>query len=282
MPLPLFIAVLVAFLLINAAIATATVRLIAGVFRSPVPTWRRALVFFAVSLTLGLSLLALDTLGPLFILLGTAVSIAAIPTVFAKVFRLGWYKSFGAVVVTNVIQFAIALGIALLFRAFVVESFRTPTMSMAPTIDPQMRFLADKTLRTPDRWDVVVFRSTEVPPQVYVKRVIGLPGERVQLVEGRILINGTEILPPLKLSTPAFRDGLTHIRGMPGTLQIPAEQLGADEYFVIGDNTTASLDSRRFVIPNQKTMSMGLIPRERVIGVVRTIYWPPAEAMLLR
>jgi signal peptidase I len=109
----------------------------------------------------------------------------------------------------------------------------------------------------PSRGDIVVFHYPPNPEQdPYIKRVIGLPGDRVVVREDEVLINGVRIAEPY-LKSPA-RQG--------GEWNVPSGSL-----FVMGDNRNNSSDSR----------SWGVVPKENVIGKALVVYWPPDKWELL-
>jgi signal peptidase I len=111
--------------------------------------------------------------------------------------------------------------------------------SMAPTLQSTHRLLIDRTafaFRGPQRWEVVVFRSPQDSRQLCVKRVVGLPGETVSLVEGDVLVDGKRVRKPYNISYE-FRYG-DHAIVREGL------RLGPTEYFVLGDNAAISDDSR--------------------------------------
>ncbi len=95
-------------------------------------------------------------------------------------------------------------------------------------------------IKSPARGDIIVFRQNE-NSHYSIKRVVGLPGETVQITDGTILINGEEMKEDIYVSDIVYA----------GTAQEPVE-LGKDEYFVIGDNHTASDDSRTPGVGNIK------------------------------
>ncbi len=122
--------------------------------------------------------------------------------------------------------------------------------SMAPTLEDDDHLLVDKlTYRfsEPERFDIVVFRYLHLENSYYIKRVIGLPGETVQIKDGIIYINGE----PLEESY-----GLETMQN-PGRAAQPIT-LGADEYFVLGDNRNVSSDSRDPMVAN--------VAREQIVG----------------
>ena len=121
--------------------------------------------------------------------------------------------------------------------------------SMRPTLDPGHRIAVAPLLRPPARGDLVVLRS---PRHLeVVKRVVGLPGERVRLSGGRLEVDGQAVPEPY-LAGPTSG----------GELDL---QLGPAEYLVLGDHRAASTDGRDF----------GPVGADALVGRVRFAYWPP-------
>lgn len=130
------------------------------------------------------------------------------------------------------------------------------------------RFVANK-LRTPARFDVVVFRTPDDPSVTYVKRLVGLPGETIQLTNRQLFINGQPVAPPVQAAKIRFGE-------LPGGARMKYAvdepfRLGPDEYFMIGDNQPFAADSR----------FIGPVPGANLIGVVELIYWPPTRVQVL-
>jgi len=140
---------------------------------------------------------------------------------------------------------------------FTLQSFRVEGASMEPSFSDGQYLLVDKLtyhFRSPNRGDVIVFHNPKLPSQLYIKRIIGLPGEQVEIREGKVYIDGKELE-----ETPDFP-------------QIPSSDnysvtVPPDRYFVLGDNRNHSSDSRSF----------GPISREEVVGKVWLSYWPTSE-----
>jgi signal peptidase I len=165
----------------------------------------------------------------------------------------------------------VALGVALLLRVFVVQTFFIPSGSMEPTLQIGDRILVNKLsyhLHGVDRGDIVVFSR---PPAEncggaevndLVKRVIGLPGESISLSHGHVLING-KLLHETWLPTSV--QGVT-LPGPPGTPYNLAKpyRIPANHYFMMGDNRTESCDSRYW----------GPIPKSLIVGKVDVRVWP--------
>jgi signal peptidase I len=178
-----------------------------------------------------------------------------------------------ATVVDWVVTIVVAVAAVLAIKAWVVNPYRIPTSSMEPTLhcaQPQPgcqanysdRVLANRFIyhfREPERGDIVVF---ETPPavervcdgggDVFVKRLIGLPGDVVEEDAGVITVNGEP------LEEPYVSDGNRDSGS--GRWVVPQ-----GHYFFMGDNRSSSCDSREW----------GAVPEENLIGPVFAVYWPP-------
>jgi len=196
----------------------------------------------------------------------------------------GWLASAQSLVVTVVI--------AVFVITFIIQAFQIPSESMEDTLLIGDYLLVDKAHYGPDgtlrallpyspvrRGDIIVFRYPIHPSEHFVKRVIGVPGDRIRIVRRRVFINGKALDEPyavFKESLPdAFRDNFpggnarsTHITSRwyldlqklveDGQMIIPS-----GHYFVMGDNRDQSLDSRYW----------GFVPEENIIGRPLMIYW---------
>ena len=111
--------------------------------------------------------------------------------------------------------------------------------------------------REPDRGEVIVFRFPQAPSQFYIKRVIGLPGETVEIRDGKVRIYSAGDPSGFFLPEPYLAPG----ERTDGDLSV---KVGQDEYFVLGDNRQASYDSRRW----------GMVPKIDIIGRVWVRPWP--------
>lgn len=150
----------------------------------------------------------------------------------------------------------IALVIALLVRTFVVEVFVVEGRSMEGTLVTGDRLLVNKLvflLRHPARGEIIVFRNPRDPGRDFIKRVVALPGEMVELRKGKLYING-EAYPEPYLSFPGERDAAPH-------------RLGEDAVWVLGDNRNNSEDSRVF----------GEVPFSMIKGKAFLRFWPPSQ-----
>lgn len=139
------------------------------------------------------------------------------------------------------------------------------------TIEDEKVYSADKffvnRLLTPQRWDLVIFRPWENPDQLYVKRLVGLPGEEVIVKEGKVWINGEPQTPPPEIAELKYLEAGEKMEFAPDRRWATADRptkLRDDEYFVLGDFSNRSMDSRY----------NGPITRDDLAGVVSVIYWP--------
>jgi signal peptidase I len=177
-----------------------------------------------------------------------------------------------ATVVDWVVTIAVAVAAVLAIKEWVVNPYRIPSSSMEPTLhcaEPQPgcqagysdRVLANRFIyhfREPERGDVVVF---ETPREAvarcgaggtFVKRLVGLPGDRLRQRDGVLRVNGRPLREPYVNGGEAGRDF--------GPVRVPEGR-----YFMMGDNRPQSCDSREW----------GAVPRENLIGPVFAVYWPP-------
>jgi signal peptidase I len=174
----------------------------------------------------------------------------------------------------------IAVILALFIRTFVVQAFKIPTGSMEENLLIGDHLLVNKFIFAPTatsverallpvasikRGDVIVFKYPEDPERDFIKRVIGLPGESVEVREKKVYINGQALDEPyahylLPVSTPSEFHEVTSfdVRERYGPVTVPTEQ-----YFVMGDNRDNSQDSRYW----------GFLRRDYVKGKALVIYW---------
>ena len=146
---------------------------------------------------------------------------------------------------------------------FVVQVFVVPSGSMIPTIQPGDRLLVAKfayKVSEPKRGDVIVFKNWDTNGPDLIKRLIGLPGDTVDMTEdGGFTLNGKRMSEPY-LSADAIHTGA-------GTTKFPVK-LGAGEYWMMGDNRNNSGDSRY----------NGPITRAAMVGKALFTFWPLSDA----
>jgi len=159
----------------------------------------------------------------------------------------------------------ISLAIILPIRYFLIQPFYVKGASMEPSFDDHEYLIIDELsyrFRGPERGEVVVFRYPLDPRQYFIKRIVGLPGETVRVSDSKIIVTNAEHPDGFVVDESAYLspDVVTF-----GDKTI---HLASDEYFVMGDNRTASLDSRTF----------GPLPYKHIVGRVWIRGWPIARA----
>jgi len=149
----------------------------------------------------------------------------------------------------------VALGLALVIIIFLYQPVKVEGTSMAPLLSDQERIFINKFVYRFEpigRGDVIVFWYPLDRSKSFIKRVIGLPGDTIEIRSGHLYLDGKELLEPY---VPAFYlDGSSYaLRRIP-----------ADNYFVMGDHRDSSNDSRMF----------GPVPRQYIYGKAVFAYWP--------
>jgi signal peptidase I len=174
----------------------------------------------------------------------------------------------------------IAVILALFIRTFVVQAFKIPTGSMEETLLIGDHLLVNKFVFGPaasgaerallpigtiKRRDVLVFKYPEEPSRDFIKRVIGLPGETVELKDKKVYINGTALDEPYVhfLSAPSGPSELHEVTSFDVRERYGPVTVPPDHYFMMGDNRDNSQDSRYW----------GFLPRENIKGKSLVIYW---------
>ena len=163
----------------------------------------------------------------------------------------------------------IAVILALIIRTFVVQAFKIPTGSMRPTLMEGDRILVNKFIykfKEPKRGEVIVFISPEDKKKDFIKRLVGLPNEKVQISNGAILINDNAPAEDVILKRQHYYN-----RGDFG-LEGQAVTVPNDAYYVLGDNSISSRDSRYW----------GFMPKKYLLGKAMLIYWPPNRIRVIK
>ena len=146
-----------------------------------------------------------------------------------------------------------------IIRQFIVQPFLVSGASMEPNFQNGNYLVVDIVsyhFENPSRGDVIVLHYPGNRALFYIKRIVGLPGDKIDITGGHMFINGTE-LDEKYLPGTTVTDAFTK----------PEFILGSDQYFVMGDNRAASFDSR----------SWGPLEKNDIVGVVRFRVWPPFE-----
>lgn len=175
----------------------------------------------------------------------------------------------------------VALVLAMIIRTFVIQAFKIPTGSMKPTLKEGDLILVNKFLYgakvpfTPDkrlpsfrhlhRGDVIVFIYPEDRKKAFIKRLIGLPGDTIEIKRGTIYVNDEPLIEKPFSAIYYYNYGELLEEG--DRITVPEHS-----YFVLGDNSSSSKDSRYW----------GFVPYDNLIGKAELIYWPPYRVRLIK
>ncbi len=167
----------------------------------------------------------------------------------------------------------VAIGLALVIQAYLVKPYRIPSPSMVDTLEIGDRVLVNRVvyhLKELEHGDVVVFRWPRNRDVVFIKRVVGLPGDRLQAKDGRLYVNGVAQEEPYVHKTNGVTDPTNPSGTIAGTTMSQPWGLSEEytvpqgHYFMMGDNRTNSDDSRVW----------GPVPEDDLIGEAFFVYWP--------
>jgi signal peptidase I len=155
--------------------------------------------------------------------------------------------------------------LAVIVILFLYQPVKVEGTSMMPTLDDQERIFINKFVYRLhfgkiDRGDTVVFWFPGDPTKSYIKRVIAVPGDRVEVVQGAVVVNGQALVENYVPEEYRDQSSMTE-RTVP-----------QDEYFVLGDHRSSSNDSRAW----------GMVPRRYIYGKAVFIYWPLDKMGVLR
>ncbi len=166
--------------------------------------------------------------------------------------------------------FLIAALLAFVIRSFILGPYKIPTGSMIPTFMIGDRIFVDKVsyrLHPPERGDIIVFKYPLDRKKDFVKRLVGLPGDRIEIREGKLLVNGKAMEDP-PFSEHYYYNHEDWEYGKTGQIIIvPPRSL-----FALGDNSAQSSDSRNW----------GFVPQKDLIGKAILIWWPLQRIKLVR
>jgi signal peptidase I len=167
---------------------------------------------------------------------------------------LDWIKAIG-----------IALILAIIIKKFLIEQYVVYGESMMPTIQNGNRLIVNKIgyeISSPERFDLIVFKAT--PEEDYIKRVIGLPGDRIVYKDDQLYINNKKVDEPYLQEFKRF----TANRTLTGDFTLEEitgrEKVPEGKIFVLGDNRLHSIDSRH----------IGFVDMKDIVGEANIRYWP--------
>ena len=157
----------------------------------------------------------------------------------------------------------ISVVVSVLIITFLYQPARVEGTSMLPRLENHDRLFINKFVyrfESIHRGDVIVFHYPRDPRLSYIKRVIAIPGDRVEIDRGQVYVNGKPLAEPYV--PQQYRD----------TRSLDAQVVRPDEYFVLGDHRSIASDSRDF----------GMVARNLIYGKAEFVYWPRRDAGFVR
>jgi signal peptidase I len=174
----------------------------------------------------------------------------------------------------------VAFILAMVIRTFIVQAFKIPTGSMRPTLLEGDLILVNKfiygakipftnlnlpAIRQPRRGDVVVFIYPENPKKDFIKRLVAIGGENIEIKKTTVYIDDKPLLDPIFSQRYYYNRGSFAQEGK--KILVPK-----DTFFVLGDNSASSQDSRYW----------GFVPHKNILGQAMLIYWPLNRIRIIR
>lgn len=169
--------------------------------------------------------------------------------------KIGWKRFFVDTIETILLALVLTFGINIVSARVRVEN-----VSMQPTLHQGEFLLVNKMAyknSMPRTGDIIIFHAPPEPGEDFIKRVIGAPGDRVLIKQGRVYVNDIQLEENYIADVPIYN----------GQWDVPADKL-----FVLGDNRNSSSDSHVW----------GFVPLENVVGKALLIYWPLSEARIFQ
>ena len=169
--------------------------------------------------------------------------------------KIGWKRFFVDTIETILLALVLTFGINIVSARVRVEN-----VSMQPTLHQGEFLLVNKMAyknSLPRTGDIIIFHAPPEPGEDFIKRVIGAPGDRVLIKQGRVYVNDIQLEENYIADVPIYN----------GQWDVPADKL-----FVLGDNRNSSSDSHVW----------GFVPLENVVGKALLIYWPLTEARIFQ
>ena len=167
-------------------------------------------------------------------------------------------KSVGREILEWILVVVFAVSVAMIIRTFVFEPVRVDGESMLYTLSNNEYMIVTKyqyLFNDPERFDVVICHYPGRGNTNFVKRVVGTPGDTVEVREGTLIVNGEPVDESYITNKPSYT--------------MPEVTVGEGQYFVLGDNRPNSNDSHNPIV--------GPLTREQIIGKVRLVIWPVSD-----
>ena len=195
-------------------------------------------------------------------------------------------RKIGGTVLEYVVTFAVIAVIIFLIQAFVIINARIPSASMENTIMTGERLFGNRlayTFGEPERYDIVIFKYPDDESQLFIKRVIGLPGETIIITDGEVYAVGcytdtSVVSDETLINDPMYFDDTikiadSFIKEPMNTDESAVFRIPNDGYFMMGDNRNKSKDSRYW--------TNKFVTKDKILGKALLRYWPLNKISLL-
>lgn len=226
------ILIFVVLFVINYIVGAAMLTWLAKIFKIEKFTFKNSLIIIFLSGVAGFVASIIFGTIDLGIISDMAVMVATFGVFYfllKKYYQIDWKRALGIWFIFSIIGIVLSLIIVIPLRTFVVEPFVVSGESMNPNYMANDYLLLSKFEKQFFRGDVIVYRNPKAEGSFLVKRIVGLPGDKTEIKNGRVFINGEVLSEP-------YAEGMTVGDG--------SLVLKSDEYYVLGDNRIKSLDSR--------------------------------------
>ncbi len=163
----------------------------------------------------------------------------------------------------------VALVLTLIIRTYVIQAFKIPSGSMRPTLMEGDKLFVNKYIyrfHKPKRGDIIVFKYPVDPKKDFIKRLVGFGGESTEIRDGKIYVDGQVLQDPNSFGKFYYYNHDPY-GGPNDKIKIPE-----DSFYVLGDNSANSTDSRFW----------GFVPKKNVLGKAIFRWWPPKRIGLIR
>ena len=194
--------------------------------------------------------------------------------------------STGKTVLEYVVTFAVIAAVIYLLQAFVIINARIPSASMENTIMTGERLFGNRlayTFGEPERYDIVIFKYPDDESQLFIKRVIGLPGETIIITDGKVYAVGcytdtSGVSDETLINDPMYFDDTikiddSFIKESMNTDESAVFRVPDDGYFMMGDNRNNSIDSRYW--------TNKFVTKDQILGKASLRYWPLNKISIL-
>ncbi len=211
--------------------------------------------------------------------------------------KSSYFKDLGLFILDILINAVVIIALVLLIRKYLMAPFQVYGPSMCDTLNFYEdsckqaageyliinKFIYEVFSGNPQRGDIIVFKEPVKEEEFYIKRVIGVPGDTVILEDGFVYIKNEKFPNGIKLDEISYLNDINFGKTKAFKKTLTQFIVPENSYFVLGDNRTASADSRRFFMDNGSTdTSKAFIKKDLIMGKALVVIWPPKNIRILR